>query len=99
MMPEGFRERMNNIMIVIGNNIYIMPNHTPELDLADEEDRRTLPDRIKEAIEDYGAVDFDRETADKFFHATWDEFRDAVVELLKDGFTIKAYIEKENEDE
>ena len=64
-----------------------------------EEDRRTLPDRIKEAIEEYGAVDFDRETADKFFHATWEEFRDAVVELMKDGFTIKAYIEKENEDD
>lgn len=69
---------------------------TDEEIAIEEEDRRSLPERIKEAIEDYGAVDFDRETADKFFHATWDEFRNAVVELMKDGYTIKAYIEKEN---
>lgn len=83
--------------------INVYPDHTQifidtdEEIAIEEEDRRSLPERIKEAIEEYGAVDFDRDTADKFFHATWDEFRDAIVELMKDGYTIKAYIEKENE--
>lgn len=72
---------------------------TDEECTLEEQDRCSLPDRIKDAIEEYGAVYFDRETADKFFHATWDDFRDAVIELMKDGYTIKAYIEKENENE
>lgn len=70
---------------------------TDEEIAIEEEDRRSLPDRIKDAIEEYGAVTFDRDTADKFFHATWEEFRDAIVELLSAGYTIRAYIEKENE--
>lgn len=70
---------------------------TDEEIAIEEEDRRSLPERIKEAIEDYGAVDFDRETGEKYFNAKWDDFKDAVVELMKDGYTIKAYIEKENE--
>lgn len=87
----------------MGMLINVYPDHTQifidtdEEIAIEEEDRRSLPERIKEAIEEYGAVDFDRDTADKFFHATWDEFRDAIVELMKDGYTIKAYIEKENE--
>ena len=72
---------------------------TDEEIALEEHDRRSLPYRIKDAVEEYGCVYFDRETGDKCFHATWDEFRDAVVELMKDGYTIKAYIEKENEDE
>lgn len=70
---------------------------TDEEIAIEEEDRHSLPDRIKDAIEEYGAVIFDRETADKFFHATWEEFRDAIVELLSTGYTIRAYLEKENE--
>lgn len=69
----------------MGMLINVYPDHTQIFIDTDEEyaleeqDRRTLPDRIKEAIEEYGCVNFDRDTADKFFHATWDEFRDAVV--------------------
>lgn len=70
---------------------------TDEEIAIEEEDRRNLPERIKEAIEDYGAVYFDRETGEKYFNAKWDDFKDAIVELMKDGYTIKAYIEKENE--
>lgn len=70
---------------------------TDEEIAIEEEDRRSLPERIKEAIEEYGAVYFDRETGEKYFNAKWDDFKDAVVELMKDGYTIKAYIEKENE--
>lgn len=70
---------------------------TDEEIAIEEEDRRSLPERIKEAIEDYGAVYFDRETGEKYFNAKWDDFKDAIVELMKDGYTIKAYIEKENE--
>ena len=71
---------------------------TDEEYALEEQDRRSLPDRIKEAVEEYSAVYFDRETGDKCFHATWNEYCDAVVELMKEGYTIKAYIEKENED-
>lgn len=85
------------ILITVHNDHTHIFVDTDEEIVIEEEDRRSLPERIKEAIEDYGAVDFDRETADKFFHATWDDFRDAVVDLMKDGYTIKAYIEKENE--
>lgn len=70
---------------------------TDEEYALEEQDRQSLPDRIKEAIEEYGAVYFDRETGEKYFNAKWDDFKDAVVELMKDGYTIKAYIEKENE--
>lgn len=70
---------------------------TNEENAIEEEDRHSLPDRIKDAIEEYGAVYFDRETGEKYFNAKWDDFKDAVVELMKDGYTIKAYIEKENE--
>ena len=70
---------------------------TDEEYALEEQDRRSLPSRIKDAIEEYGAVYFDRETGEKYFNAKWDDFKDAVVELMKDGYTIKAYIEKENE--
>lgn len=70
---------------------------TDEEIALEEQDRCSLPDRIKEAIEEYGAVYFDRETGEKYFNAKWDDFKDAVVELMKDGYTIRAYIEKENE--
>lgn len=70
---------------------------TDEEIAIEEEDRRSLPERIKEAIEEYGAIYFDRETGEKYFNAKWDNFKDAVVERMKDGYTIKAYIEKENE--
>lgn len=70
---------------------------TDEEYALEEQDRRSLPGRIKDAIEEYGAVYFDRETGEKYFNAKWDDFKDAVVELMKDGYTIKAYIEKENE--
>jgi hypothetical protein len=70
---------------------------TDEEYALEEQDRQSLPDRIKEAIEEYGAVYFDRETGEKYFNAKWDDFKDAIVELMKDGYTIKAYIEKENE--
>lgn len=72
---------------------------TDEEYALEEQDRQSLPDRIKEAIEEYGAVYFDRETGEKYFNAKWDDFKDAIVELMKDGYTIKAYIEKENENE
>lgn len=72
---------------------------TDEEYALEEQDRHSLPDRIKDAIGEYGAVYFDRETGEKYFNAKWDDFKDAVVELMKDGYTIKAYIEKENENE
>lgn len=72
---------------------------TDEEIALEEQDRLSLPERIKEAIEEYGAVYFDRETGEKYFNAKWDDFKDAIVELMKDGYTIKAYIEKENENE
>lgn len=88
----------------MGMLINVYPDHTQIFIDTDEEyaleeqDRQSLPDRIKEAIEEYGAVYFDRETGEKYFNAKWDDFKDAIVELMKDGYTIKAYIEKENED-
>lgn len=61
----------------------------------EEEDRRSLPDRIKEAIEEYGVVMIDIETSKKFFHADVMDFWNA-IEKLKDeeGYKIQAYIGK-----
>lgn len=65
-----------------------------EIDI-EEEDRRSLPDRIKEAIEEYGVVMIDKETSKKFFHADVMDFWNA-IEKLKDeeGYKIQAYIGK-----
>ena len=87
------------ILITVHNDHAHIFVDTDEDIVIEEEDRRSLPERIKEAIEEYGAVYFDRETGEKYFNAKWDDFKDAVVELMKDGYTIKAYIEKENENE
>ena len=95
MIPEGFEERMNNTVIVIGNNVYLMNDRggIPEFPEPEEE---SLADRIKMAIEDYGCVFLDRETADKFFHAEWEDFVNAIGELRSKGYIVKSFIEKEN---
>lgn len=64
-----------------------------EIDI-EEEDRRSLPDRIKEAIDEYGMVSVDRETSKKFFNAKWEDFVDALLELFKEGYIVHSYIEK-----
>lgn len=89
---------MGMLINVYSDHTQIFIDTDEEIAIEDE-DRLSLPERIKEAIEEYGAVYFDRETGEKYFNAKWDDFKDAIVELMKDGYTIKAYIEKENENE
>lgn len=71
--------------------------HPDEIDIIDieEEDRRNLPERIKEAIEEYGVVMIDVETANRFFHADVMDFLNAIKKLEnEEGYKIQAYIEK-----
>lgn len=83
-----------NIDTVIFNK-YEIPKD--EIDL-EEEDKRTLPDRIKEAVDEYGVVYCDCETADRFFHAKWEDFTDAISKLCKDGYRLHACIEKDEKE-
>lgn len=82
-----------NIDTVIFNKYDIPKDETPE-----EEDKRTLADRVKEAVDDYGVVYCDRETADRFFHATWEDFCEALYEVRKDGYRLRMYIEKDEKE-
>ena len=50
--------------------------------IIEEEDRKTLPDRIMKAIDYFGSIHVDKETAAKFFNAEFNDFRDAVVQIL-----------------
>ena len=68
---------------------------TPDEIDIEEEERRSLPDRIKEAIEEYGVVMINRETAKKFFHANAMDFWNAIIKLEEEeGYKIQAYIGK-----
>lgn len=68
---------------------------TPDEIDIEEEDRRSLPERIKEAIEEYGVVMIDIETAKKFFHADVMDFWNAIKKLEdEEGYKIQAYIGK-----
>ena len=71
-------------------NVYTIPECMLEIE---EEDRVSLPDRIKDAIKEYGVVYCDRETADRFFHAEWKDFVEALGVLKDEGYKIRMFIE------
>lgn len=64
-----------------GEQIWI--NNTPIED--DEVEEEPLTKRIMDAIDEYGVVDVDRETAENCFHVSWDEFMIAIAEVYDTG--------------
>ena len=86
----------DDIIVERSSFINDLATETPE-----EEDKRTLEDRIKECIEDYGCVCVDRETAEKFFNAKWDDFQAAILNIINEDpekYKINSHIEKRGEE-
>lgn len=81
----------DDIIVERSSFINDIATETPE-----EEDKRTLEDRIKECIEDYGCVCLDRDTA-HLFNAKWDDFQAAILNIINEDpekYKINSHIEK-----
>ena len=63
-----------------GEQIWI--NNTP---IEEEVEEEPLTKRIMDAIDEYGVVDVDQETAEKCFHVSWQEFVSALGYLYGTG--------------
>ena len=64
----------------------------------DEQDRASLPDRIKSAIEEYGTICINRGVAEVYFNANWNDFIEAIKHIISEGgYKLDSFIKKEED--